>query len=1431
MAIKIKQEPIPLDEDEEDEEALRLAVLQSLKAKQASKPAAPALPPQAAPPHPACRPPSLRGHPPPYRSAPPYRPFRGRGPFPPFAALGSRGMPTGIGFQRHKMNPNLIAIVPVSEDQPPKSIQEFSRQNHGQRFQDRKSRGRGHPPFSRQMNVPNPVHTTVAESTSVPSKFSRIDASDSESDDDLLTKKKHGSEDEADDDPLTTKKNESEGEADDKLVTKTGKSEDGADTKDESESDDSSVSEDDDSLEKLMEEMEQEMSAEKTSKPKKPKKLKEKKKKVVPEVSKQIPADVIEQKVLNIKKEKEDVQKVDQKPVVKAAPENVQEPVKVKPVVGIAKPTCIDPLKVKIKQEPIDSDDVKGSIVNPPKNNILEKVTESSSLSPIRIRSPNEVNSRIESKSTSSNVDESKEKRPPPKATGSQDKKSSPTKSTCSSPVEFIERSPVSPIMVDSPKSDKTNLLDENELSQDKERAHPPRKQTVDEYFTHSPDRRDARKFSRSPSPRTYSTRHSPGKRSFYHDSASGVKSNGRTSPFDRYPKINRAPGERPYAPLASSRYSPPYGASYRQYSPTYGPISPSYSPFDSDNTYKSSQGQIYSHFNNHSTSERSRSPFHSLKNHPNSSSHYNDEQKARYREGESAENFHVRPRYPPLAVRRSRSPRRLSRSPRRWSRSPRRLSRSPRRVSRSPRRLSRSPRRLSRSPRRLNRSPGLHSRSPSPKSRSPKRYIPRPSRRRSPWNSRIPNQFPTARRCVSRSPTPHQTRDGIRRRSTSPGKVQYESRLSPGERQVAPQPREPLSPRKPRSRSPVPSSKVPSPSRARRASLSPSRREPSPNQRYSQRSLSPGRTHPESRHRQSSLSPKRRDPTHQKDQARRYSPGRRRQMPPQRGRYNHPNNKSRSPLRKTSPLQTQHKNAADRRQQNWDADPRRAGQAPTTKSLSPSDASRQRSRSPLRDGSDLKSRRRSPPQNSLRRQAGRRRGDVVDRNRDHDRRDRRRDNDRERAHDRSREKPRTEHDKKDKDDEKLETGTAKTDQEQVEDKEPVISDPVMEARRRKFESNDLVQPVSKKICLKSKNKTTDSPDVTQDEEVATEEKLLAGEDGEESDEMLDLDRYDKAYCTTDDVLDLGADNLLWEDDPPDWNRKIEVSVNKPAKRSKEKVKDLRSKVTEKKRHKHKAVEASPVKRKKKKRETTVTVDNEPSRAEEDQAEASDNQLQQFNDKEEEPHMRNEEVEESGSKDLETANDDCDLRAELSRRRAERLTKAGSLHDSLPKRLLQSAFKGLIGKSRTETKGSKSKESKHTKAVEPKVQPLAPNAEVAYEPGKRRVAEVPSEAGKRRVLLLKRNKPTRKASFQIGLKVTKESDSDSLPSYSEEESEENQGDDSVDQSESESEDVAQLLAAVNRKQDGARVPVKSRLGSAINRGQKQKRKFFRRNQV
>lgn len=39
---------------------------------------------------------------------------------------------------------------------------------------------------------------------------------------------------------------------------------------------------------------------------------------------------------------------------------------------------------------------------------------------------------------------------------------------------------------------------------------------------------------------------------------------------------------------------------------------------------------------------------------------------------------------------------------------------------------------------------------------------------------------------------------------------------------------------------------------------------------------------------------------------------------------------------------------------------------------------------------------------------------------------------------------------------------------------------------------------------------------------------------------------------------------------------------------------------------------------------------------------------------------------------------DGDLRTELSRRRAERLLKAGSLHEALPARLLKSAFRGLV---------------------------------------------------------------------------------------------------------------------------------------------------------
>ncbi|GLH13133.1 Uncharacterized protein GBIM_17763, partial [Gryllus bimaculatus] len=51
--------------------------------------------------------------------------------------------------------------------------------------------------------------------------------------------------------------------------------------------------------------------------------------------------------------------------------------------------------------------------------------------------------------------------------------------------------------------------------------------------------------------------------------------------------------------------------------------------------------------------------------------------------------------------------------------------------------------------------------------------------------------------------------------------------------------------------------------------------------------------------------------------------------------------------------------------------------------------------------------------------------------------------------------------------------------------------------------------------------------------------------------------------------------------------------------------------------------------------------------------------------------------------DLEETGDgskDGDLRAELSRRRAERLTMAGSVHETLPARLVQSAFKDAVGK-------------------------------------------------------------------------------------------------------------------------------------------------------
>lgn len=107
-------------------------------------------------------------------------------------------------------------------------------------------------------------------------------------------------------------------------------------------------------------------------------------------------------------------------------------------------------------------------------------------------------------------------------------------------------------------------------------------------------------------------------------------------------------------------------------------------------------------------------------------------------------------------------------------------------------------------------------------------------------------------------------------------------------------------------------------------------------------------------------------------------------------------------------------------------------------------------------------------------------------------------------------------------------------------------------------------------------------------------------------------------------------------------------------------------------------------------------------------------------------------------------NREGDLRAELSRRRAERLTKAGSLHETLPARLLQSAFEGVVGK-----KGVK-RTGKEDKMV-----------------GDKRTESKREKSDVRRVLVLKRPAVTERSVSSISVTIPKEfkheMDTDSLP--------------------------------------------------------------------
>lgn len=114
----------------------------------------------------------------------------------------------------------------------------------------------------------------------------------------------------------------------------------------------------------------------------------------------------------------------------------------------------------------------------------------------------------------------------------------------------------------------------------------------------------------------------------------------------------------------------------------------------------------------------------------------------------------------------------------------------------------------------------------------------------------------------------------------------------------------------------------------------------------------------------------------------------------------------------------------------------------------------------------------------------------------------------------------------------------AKTEKE-VKEVSPLLKitdDPVLEARRKKFESNDLVEPSSKKIRLKKEISPVKEKKV--ENSVQTDDKMFdrrskTSEDKHEYNESSGADSFEKLCNAEEDVLDLSAE--VWSSDEDDF--------------------------------------------------------------------------------------------------------------------------------------------------------------------------------------------------------------------------------------------------------------------------------------------------------
>ncbi|XP_063237547.1 serine/arginine repetitive matrix protein 2-like isoform X2 [Bacillus rossius redtenbacheri] len=236
----------------------------------------------------------------------------------------------------------------------------------------------------------------------------------------------------------------------------------------------------------------------------------------------------------------------------------------------------------------------------------------------------------------------------------------------------------------------------------------------------------------------------------------------------------------------------------------------------------------------------------------------------------------------------------------------------------------------------------------------------------------------------------------------------------------------------------------------------------------------------------------------------------------------------------------------------------------------------------------------------------------------------------------------------------------------------PVDVDPVVEARKRKFESACAIDPNKKKIRLKSRTEEKENvlePAKEDSRKVSVwspgEDVLQPGQETASPAKKVEKSDWDDIEEMDDRIQELEKKVNLWSSDESDFECR-NTDVPKGAERHTPDTDDGSST--------KKPDQAAP-----ERSEDNASDTDRPEKRDRSKQKTEEARSGHRARRGQRPGSQDAPAPPSPDLDGRRTGSEQDLRAELSRRRAERLTKAGSVHKSLPARLVQSAFQSVVG--------------------------------------------------------------------------------------------------------------------------------------------------------